>query len=218
MSFSILTKRTRRSVGIAAALAFTGIIIYGFLSTYQQTKNDAVPKVNLVQAAIYGSDRTEVVPLLYEAVAGEQCIQQLTFAVSSSSAAASSVAVETIAASSIVQSSDRAKKSNKSSQPALEPLVPELPLISASSPKCLQQTAAPEGYEKLGAEGAVVLALNLAASGRIERGEIEKSSGFADLDAAALKQVQESWQFEPCKQADKAVACRQYIRFRWQIK
>lgn len=224
MSFSIVTKRTRRSVGIASALLATGIIIYGFLSTYQQTKNDAVPKVNLVQAAIYGSDRTEVVPLLYEAVAGEPCIQQLTFAVASSAAASSSVAVssvaaESVASSSVAQSSQRFKKSNKSSsQSSLEPLVPEPPLVNASSPVCLQQTQAPEGHEKLGAEGSVELALNLAASGRIERGEVEKSSGFAELDAAALKQVQDTWQFEPCKQADKAVACRQYIRFRWQIK
>lgn len=233
MSFSILKKSTRRSIGIAAAIVVTGIIIYGFLSTYQQTKNDAVPKVNLVQAAIYGSDRTEAIPLLYEAVAGEPCIQQLTFAAESSAAvssaaassvavsssvAASSVAAESVVSSSVAKSSQRPKKSSKSSQPALEPLVPEPPLLSASSPVCLQQLSAPEGYEKLGAEGSVGLALNLAATGRIERAEVEKSSGFAELDAAALQQVQETWQFEPCKQADKAVACRQYIRFRWQIK
>ena len=64
----------------------------------------------------------------------------------------------------------------------------------------------------------MTLSLNLAESGRVERGEIEVSSGFADLDSAALKQVTETWQFEPCKKADKIVACNQYIRFRWQVK
>lgn len=221
MSFSILSKRTRRLVGTATAITVVGIIIYGFLSTYQQTKNKAVPKVNLVQTAIYGSDRTAVVAPLYEAVESEQCIQQLTFFVAFSSQAASSMSAESVVSSSATPSSQAANestKSSKSSEPALEPFVPEFPLVNASLPKCLQQIPAPEGHEKLGAEGSVTLALNLAPSGRVERGEVEKSSGFPELDVAALKQVTETWQFEPCKKAETAVACRQYIRFRWQIK
>ena len=76
----------------------------------------------------------------------------------------------------------------------------------------------PEGVEKLGVEGFVTLQLNLAANGKVERGEIEKSSGFAELDSAALQQVTHAWRFEPCKKAGVAVACKQRIRFRWEVK
>jgi len=217
MSFSILKKSTRRRVGICASLIVTGVIIFGFLSTYQETKNKAVPKVNLVQTAIY-ADKSAPAPILYEAIPTEQCIQQLTFetlpASSSSAVAISSEAPSSMAViTSSVASSVSPKKSAK-----IIPQIPEPPLVNASSPTCLMQTPPPEGYEKLGAEGFVTLALNLADTGRIERGEIEKSSGFTELDAAALKQVTETWQFEACKKADKAVACKQYIRFRWQAK
>lgn len=207
MSFSILKKSTRRSIGVCASLIVTGVIVSGFLSTYQETKNKAVPKVNLVQTAIY-ADKNKIVPVLYEAVPTEQCIQQLLTdaqQVISSNAAESSESSVSIAASS--------RASSKKSQQEPEPI-----LVNASSPRCLTQTPPPAGYEQLGADGTVTLSLNLAETGRIERGEVEKSTGFADLDAAALKQVTETWQFEPCKKADKAVACKQFIRFRWQVK
>lgn len=214
MSFSILKKSTRRSIGVCASLIVTGVIVFGFLSTYQETKNKAVPKVNLVQTAIY-ADKNARVPVLYEAVPTEQCIQQLTTDAQQtlSSGAVMSSASFAASSESVVSSTTSSKASSKKNQQAPEPV-----LVNASSPRCLTQTPAPEGYEQLGAEGAVTLSLNLAETGRIERGEVEKSSGFADLDAAALKQVTETWQFEPCKKADKAVACKQFIRFRWQVK
>jgi len=214
MSFSILKKSTRRTIGIIAAIIVTGIIIFGFLSTYKDSKNKAVPKVNLVQTAIYVDKKADA-PILYEAVPTQECIQQLTFAdVSASSASAVAISSEpsSVALTSVAIVSSAKSELKQTPQPV------EPPLVNASSPKCLTQTAAPNGYEQLGAEGAVTLALNLAESGRVDRAEIEKSSGFADLDAAAVKQVSETWQFSPCKKADKAVACRQYIRFRWQVK
>jgi TonB family protein len=98
-----------------------------------------------------------------------------------------------------------------------KPAAPEPLLVPAKAPKCIARAITPVGYEKLGAEGFIGLALNLAKTGRIERGEIEISSGFPELDTAALKQVTEGWQFEPCKKQNKIVACKQHIRFRWQV-
>lgn len=89
-------------------------------------------------------------------------------------------------------------------------------MIYASSPKCKIATPFPQGYQQLGSGGFVGLVLNINTEGKIERGEIDKTSGFKALDDAALKQVTETWRFEPCKKADKAVACRQTIKFRWK--
>ncbi|HWV16861.1 MAG TPA: energy transducer TonB [Cellvibrio sp.] len=207
MPFTILSKRTRRTVGITATVIVTSVIVVTFMSSYQKAKNKAVPKVNLVQAAIYAS-REAGVPVLYEAVLGEQCIQQVG-AVSFSSAASSAPPESNSTESSSASNTSHASSQQSSAEP---------PLVNASSPKCLAQTQPPEGYEQLGRESFVTLSLNLAQSGRVERGEVEKTSGFAELDAAALKQVTETWQFEPCKKAEMAVACRQYIRFRWRIE
>lgn len=90
-------------------------------------------------------------------------------------------------------------------------------LVPAKAPKCIARSLTPLGHEKLGSEGFIGLALNLAKTGRIERGEITVSSGFPELDTAALKQVTDGWQFEPCKKQNKIVACKQHIRFRWQV-
>lgn len=227
MAFTILKKRTSRTVGIITALIVTSGVIYAFLSSYTKIKNKAaeIPEVTLVEAAIY-TEKGAAIPILYAAVPSEECIKQLSFAVIASSSMAASQSsftsqvsessqprvVADTAISSVASSIKRVKKaSSKSSQPAPEPA-----MVNASAPKCIQVATPPEGYQQLGEENFVTLSLNLTEAGRVERGEVEKSSGFADLDAAALKQVTETWQFEPCTKANRAVACRQYIRFRWQ--
>ena len=68
----------------------------------------------------------------------------------------------------------------------------------------------------MGSSGFVGLEVNIDKSGKIVRGEIDRSSGFTDLDTAALKQVVETWVFEPCKKGDEVVACKQYVKFRWK--
>lgn len=105
------------------------------------------------------------------------------------------------------------KAAQKSDQPAS---ILDAPLIRASAPKCTSASALPADYQKLGKAGYVGLVLNITETGTIARGEIDKSSGVSALDEAALKQVTETWSFEPCKKADMAVACRQTIKFRWK--
>lgn len=89
-------------------------------------------------------------------------------------------------------------------------------LYYASAPRCKGVVAIPAGAEKLGAEGFVGLELNINPAGVVQRGEIHRSSGFADLDAAALKQVKENLTFKPCQKGTVIVGCKQYIKFRWK--
>ena len=89
-------------------------------------------------------------------------------------------------------------------------------LFYASAPRCKGVAAIPAGAEKLGADGFVGLELNINQAGAVQRGEIHRSSGFADLDAAALKQVKENLAFKPCQKGTVIVSCKQYIKFRWK--
>jgi TonB family protein len=98
-------------------------------------------------------------------------------------------------------------------KPSKNPL--DAPLVQASAPTCKGVTSIPAEHAKLGKDGFVTLMLTVDKTGKIERGEVEKSSGFVDLDELAVKQVAENWSLEPCKKLDKAVACKQKIKFRW---
>jgi|GEM_PF-607304 len=89
-------------------------------------------------------------------------------------------------------------------------------LYYASAPRCKGVAAIPAGAEKLGAEGFVGLELSINKAGVVQRGEIHRSSGFEDLDAAALKQVKENLTFKPCQKGSVIVGCKQYIKFRWK--
>ena len=89
-------------------------------------------------------------------------------------------------------------------------------LFYASAPRCKGVAAIPAGAEKLGAEGFVGLELNINQAGAVQRSEIHRSSGFADLDEAALKQVTENLTFKPCQKGTVIVGCKQFIKFRWK--
>jgi TonB family protein len=98
--------------------------------------------------------------------------------------------------------------------PAEVKLAPSL--YYASAPRCKGVAAIPAGAEKLGADGFVGLELNINQAGAVQRGEIHRSSGFADLDEAALKQVKENLTFKPCQKGTVIVGCKQFIKFRWK--
>jgi TonB family protein len=89
-------------------------------------------------------------------------------------------------------------------------------LYYASAPRCKGVVAIPAGAERLGAEGFVGLELNINQAGTVQRSEIHRSSGFADLDEAALKQVKENLTFKPCQKGTVIVGCKQFIKFRWK--
>ena len=219
MSFTIVKKSTRRLIGITTALILTSLLAYAFLDSYAKTKRQQVPKTDLVELNIVADKPAGAEAILYESIPEAECIKQITFhSLLSSSSAVSKVAVSSASASDNTAQASGTHQSAPVASSSQKPINREPALVQVSSPKCLKQTAAPMGHEKLLQEGFVGLELNVAQDGRVERGEIEASSGFTDLDSAALKHVVESWQFEPCKKAHQPVACKAHIRFRWQVK
>ncbi|HMW49442.1 MAG TPA: energy transducer TonB [Cellvibrionaceae bacterium] len=82
----------------------------------------------------------------------------------------------------------------------------------------LSAPAYPSDAKKLGEAGAVGLALYLNSAGRVQNAEIETSSGSPRLDQAAQQHALKSWQFIPCTEDGKAVACWHKIKFRFQLK
>ncbi|HEY4556345.1 MAG TPA: energy transducer TonB [Lysobacter sp.] len=80
--------------------------------------------------------------------------------------------------------------------------------VGASSPPSAVRTPPPEYPEALacnGVGGTVQLRIRIEADGRIRQTDVQKSSGNAELDAAAQAAVR-GWTFNPAKQAGKAVA------------
>jgi protein TonB len=80
--------------------------------------------------------------------------------------------------------------------------------VGASSPPSAVQTPPPTYPEALacnGVGGTVQLRIRIGTDGRIGETQVQKSSGNAELDAAAQAAVRE-WTFNPAKQAGKPVA------------
>jgi len=65
--------------------------------------------------------------------------------------------------------------------------------------------AYPEDARRLGHEGEVTLRIDVARDGSVARLEVVASSGYAELDAAALDAVR-VWRFEPARCGGRAVA------------
>jgi TonB family protein len=64
-------------------------------------------------------------------------------------------------------------------------------------------------------QGTVLLRIEVAANGSVERVEIAQSSGFEALDASAVETVRTRWQFVPAQRDGVAVEswCQVPIRF-----
>jgi protein TonB len=63
----------------------------------------------------------------------------------------------------------------------------------------------PRLAQRLGEQGTTLLRVKVAANGAVESIELQQSCGYADLDANALRAVQE-WTFTPAQAGGKAVA------------
>lgn len=66
-------------------------------------------------------------------------------------------------------------------------------------------------------EGTVLLAAEVDASGRVVDAKIDKSSGYPDLDAAALQSIPQ-WSFRPATRDGRAVAQRVVVPVSFQLK
>lgn len=65
----------------------------------------------------------------------------------------------------------------------------------------------PEGAVRKGRHGDVVLVITIDSQGSVSEVEVEASSGYEDLDVAAVKAAR-AWRFIPAIQAGQAVASR----------
>ena len=189
MSFRVVSRKKKIISGVATVAVVVSLFILGYLL---QKPRYYGPK--LIQTDIYKDSTTDNLAF-YEALPDDQCVS--------------------VANEKIVDDAERAKTvDQKNADGTINPLY--APLVSASAPKCKSASVFPADYKKLDKKSFVLLSLNINKSGDIEHGEVERTSGFPELDAAALKQVTETWSFEPCKKAGNPVACRQMIKFKWK--
>lgn len=193
MSFRIVSLKKRFIFGVGVVLLLIAILAVGYVHMKPRHYS------RVISVDVY-ADTAEEGLAFYEAIPDENCVNVITEHVSRSATKKPAAEV------------NAAKAGDKKS------VAVESPLVYAAAPKCSAAISLPTDYKKLGKEGYVGLVLNLNEEGKIARGEIDKTSGFKELDEAALKQVTETWSFEPCKKADKAIACRQTIKFRWKDK
>lgn len=210
-SFSVISKKNRLRLGVVIVV----IIHIGFFYGFWHVKAGRVTN-EVVELDIYGDTTTNGFSY-YEALPDANCLnvlneQKMTPALAMRQSSAS---VSTSNASSSLASALATSSSSSSVEPEV-PFTPQLPISHAHSPKCKVATSLPDGYKKLGVNGFVGLEINIDKAGKVLRGDIDRTSGFPDLDQAALKQVIENWTFQPCKKGDEIVACKQYIKFRWK--
>jgi protein TonB len=66
-------------------------------------------------------------------------------------------------------------------------------------------------------EGVVLVRITITARGTVSDVHVEKSSGFARLDEAALASVR-NWRFVPAKRGDEAIATSVLVPVRFELK
>ncbi len=199
-SFSVISKKNRLKIGIIIVIIIHIGMFYGFWRVHARQSGNAVYEMD-----IYAAKAAEGLAF-YEAVATEDCVN-----VKNEQAPKPGMPV-------VVEPAPKAagaKTDKAATKPPAEVKL-EPSLFYASSPKCRGPVGVPAGADRLGTDGFVGLELNIDKAGLVQRGEIHRSSGFEDLDAAALKQVTENLTFKPCQKGAVIVGCKQYIKFRWK--
>lgn len=221
-AFNVMSKKSRFKFGIAVVVIIHICFFIGFW--HVKAKRLTAEFVNV---DIYAPTAATGLAM-YEALPNEECVKVVNEQAprpgmpvyveppegSKEADAAKDGAQETAAETAGADAKAATTTPDVKTPPAEVKLEPSL--FFASAPRCKGVAAIPTGAEKLGAEGFVGLELNINQAGVVQRGEIHRSSGFADLDAAALKQVTENLTFKPCQKGTVIVGCKQFIKFRWK--
>lgn len=79
------------------------------------------------------------------------------------------------------------------------------------------QPVYPAASRRLNEQGISRLRVLVGADGRVQNLELEKSSGFARLDAAAMSTVRD-WKFAPARQGDSAVPAWVLVPINWKLE
>lgn len=85
------------------------------------------------------------------------------------------------------------------------------------SPRRTIKPAYPEGARRRGEEGNVTLELSVNAAGGVDEVAVLVSSGFAELDAAAVKAARAA-RFTPAKSGGRAVSARAHLTLEFRLK
>jgi len=85
------------------------------------------------------------------------------------------------------------------------------------SPRRTIKPAYPEGARRRGEEGNVTLELSVNAAGGVDEVAVLVSSGFAELDAAAVKAARAA-RFTPAKSGGRAVSSRAHLTLEFRLK
>ncbi len=90
--------------------------------------------------------------------------------------------------------------------------------LTEAKPKYLRNPAPyyPESSRRRGEEGLVVLVADIDASGKVRGLTVKLSSGYAALDASALKAVHK-WKFEPARLGSMALESKVEVPVRFQL-
>ena len=75
----------------------------------------------------------------------------------------------------------------------------------------------PEGARRRREEGTVRVLVTISPGGEVEHAEIDRSSGYADLDQAALRSVK-SWEFDPAVRDALPVRCQAIVPLIYRLK
>jgi TonB family protein len=75
----------------------------------------------------------------------------------------------------------------------------------------------PASAIRAGEQGATLLNLSISKTGTVTKVEVKQSSGFADLDKAAVDCVMGGWHFHPALQKGKPLASTKKIRIVWKL-
>jgi len=204
-SFSVISKKNRFKIGVIVVIIIHIGMFYGFWRVKARQIGD-----KFVSVDIYAAKAAEGLAF-YEVLPGEDCVKVVN---EQAPRPGMPVYVEPPEGEKVPHKTT-AKTKAEAVAPADIKLEPSL--FYASSPHCKTAVVIPEGAEKLGTDGFVGLELNINKDGNVQRAEIDRTSGFQELDAAALKQVTENFTFKPCQKGDLIVGCKQYIKLRWKI-
>ncbi len=209
-SFKVMSTKSRLKLGIIVVVIIHIGMFYGFWRVKAGQIGNKVYDMD-----IYAAKAAEGLTF-YEAVPTEECVKVLN---EQAPKPGMPIVVEPPAETKVGESAKTAVDKREVAAKAAPKDVQLAPaLYYASAPRCKGVATIPANAEKLGAEGFVGLELNIDKDGTVKHGEVSRSSGFADLDDAALKQVKENLSFKPCQKGDVSVGCKQIIKYRWKTQ
>ena len=102
-------------------------------------------------------------------------------------------------------------------KPPVAAVVPRTP-PQVNKRRPLEKPEYPPQAKRMGQEGATVLRLYILEDGRVGDAQISQSSGFPQLDEAAVKHAKRSWKFIPGTENGKPVAMWYEFRVVWKIE